>query len=155
MEGRISQKLFKAQELHCTASPCRIIGRDWAKHFISRILQLSHSQWIFRNITLHDSARGVKKQERKKKVLREVVRLSTVESHKIPVESQFLLEIDFGALVRSPLDQQAYWVSAMQAAWKAGRRNARASANREASTTRRARLKKSSRPALQFERLEK
>ena len=48
MEGKISHKIVEAQNLHCAMSPCRMSGRDWAKHFISRILQLSHSQWIFR-----------------------------------------------------------------------------------------------------------
>ena len=130
-------------------------GRDWAKHFISKLLQISHSQWLFRNITLHDTARGVKKLEKKREVLREVARLSTVEAHEIQMESQFLLEIDFGALARSPLERQAYWVSTMQAAWKAGRRNAGARANRGAGARRRARTKKPSRPVWQFEKMEK
>ena len=67
MEGKVSQKLIKAQELHCAVSPCRMSGRDWAKHFISKLLQISHSQWLFRNITLHDSARGVKQLEKRER----------------------------------------------------------------------------------------
>ena len=43
----------------------------------------------------------------------------------------------------------------MQAAWKAGRRNARARANRGAGARRRARNKKSGWPVWQFEKLEK
>ena len=34
MEGKISKEIVKAQELHCAVSPCRMSGRDWAKHFI-------------------------------------------------------------------------------------------------------------------------
>jgi hypothetical protein len=56
-EGRISVKLVSIQKLHCIASPCMMKGDDWMHHFISHILQLSRSQWTFRNITLHDKCR--------------------------------------------------------------------------------------------------
>ena len=30
------------------------MGGDWTKHFISKILHITHSQWIYRNFALHD-----------------------------------------------------------------------------------------------------
>ena len=48
--------------------------------------------------------------------------LTSVQESDIPESSQFLLEIDFKGLILSRLDRQSYWVAAMQAAIKAGRR---------------------------------
>ena len=46
------------QQFHCATASCRMNGDDWMKHFINHILHLSHSQWIFRNITLHHRTQG-------------------------------------------------------------------------------------------------
>ncbi len=33
-------------------------GADWAKQFISKILHITHSHWIFHNFSLHDKRIG-------------------------------------------------------------------------------------------------
>jgi len=58
MEGKVCKEIAAIQEAHCAISSCRMNGTDWMKHFISHLLHLSHSQWICRNITLHDKLRG-------------------------------------------------------------------------------------------------
>ena len=88
-------------------------------------------------------------------ILREIVHLSSVNENKVPPESQFLLEIDFGSLLNSPVERQAYWVSAMKTAWKAGRRRGRLKARMGAGARRRALRKRKVRPLWQFEKLER
>ena len=59
LHGKVSVEIAAIQNLHCMSSPsCRITGADWIKTFISHLLQISHSQWIFRNYTLHDKQQG-------------------------------------------------------------------------------------------------
>ncbi len=58
LHGKVSVDIAMIQKLHCMSSPaCRMTGNDWTKGFISHLLQMSHSQWIFRNYTLHDKQR--------------------------------------------------------------------------------------------------
>ncbi len=33
-------------------------GENWTKQFISKLLQITHSQWIYQNISLHDRQHG-------------------------------------------------------------------------------------------------
>ena len=54
MEGRISKKFYDIQLLHLRDVSGHLNGRDWVKIFITKLLQMTHSQWLFRNITLHD-----------------------------------------------------------------------------------------------------
>ena len=55
LHGKVSVEIASIQRFHCMMSPsCRLTGEDWMKAFISHLLQISHSQWIFRNYTLHD-----------------------------------------------------------------------------------------------------
>ena len=57
MEGKISKEIAAIQCTHSAVPPCRMNGDDWMKHFISHVIHISHSQWIFRNTTLHDKLR--------------------------------------------------------------------------------------------------
>ena len=55
----------------------------------------------------------------------------------LPVESKFLLEIDYSSLLRSSFERQSYWVRAMKAARHAGRRVATLQRNNGAAARRR------------------
>ncbi len=73
LHGKVSVEIAAIQNLHCMSAPsCRITGADWMKNFISHLLQISHSQWIFRNYTLHDKRQGYLRLRLRKEVLREI-----------------------------------------------------------------------------------
>ena len=103
-------------------SDCRMTGEDWMKHFIGKLLQISHSQWLYRNFTLHDKTRGYLRLQRRKEILKEVDRLLDTNPDDIPKESQYLLELDFTSLYSATFEKQSYWVLAMKAARRAGHR---------------------------------
>ena len=92
------------------------------KAFISQLLQISHSQWIFRNYTLHDRQRGYLRLRLRADILREVHRLLDTPPSEVPPESQYLLELDHSSIYTASYEDQAYWVLAVKAAHRAGRR---------------------------------
>ena len=57
-EGHISTHFYAIQSFHLSMSSSYLNGEDWTKQFISRLLQITHAQWIFRNISLHDKTQG-------------------------------------------------------------------------------------------------
>ena len=52
-EGYVSTHFYPIQSSHLTMSSNYLNGEDWTKQFISKLLQITHSQWIYRNISLH------------------------------------------------------------------------------------------------------
>jgi hypothetical protein len=108
MEGKVSTKIASIQRIHCAAAPCMMNGDDWMRHFISHVLRITHSQWIFRNITLHDKVCGTLRLQNREEVLREVEALLETDPMEVPVESKFLLEFDFDSLYRSSFERQTY-----------------------------------------------
>ncbi len=46
-EGYISTHFYTIQSFHLTMSSGYINGEDWTTQFISKILQITHCQWIF------------------------------------------------------------------------------------------------------------
>ena len=70
-------------------------GADWAKQFISQILHITHSQWIFRNFTLHNKRNGYLHKKKAEKVALELESLAGLAPEDVPTNSRFLLEINF------------------------------------------------------------
>jgi hypothetical protein len=123
LHGKVSVEIASIQRIHCMSSPsCRLTGSDWMKAFISHLLQISHSQWIFRNYTLHDKQRGYLCLHLRADILREVHELLETPLSDVPPESQYLLELDHSSMYNASYEEQAYWVLALKAAWHAGRR---------------------------------
>ena len=122
MEGRLSREIFLLQKHSLSCSPSRLTMADWSRHLISRVLQISHAQWVFRNVSLHDAREGYIKVKTRAAVLQEVDRLAEVDPILLPESSKYLLEIDFSSLHRDTLERQSYWLLAMKAAVKAGQR---------------------------------
>ena len=82
MEGRISKHFEKIQEKFLKNSDSLLNGQDWVKQFLTRILRISHLQWVYRNITFHDNQGGVRKTREIKKMREEALHFA----HTNPLE---------------------------------------------------------------------
>ena len=58
MEGKISWEILLIQESVLASSPSPLSIEYWTKHFITHSLQISHAQWVFRNMSLHNHTIG-------------------------------------------------------------------------------------------------
>ena len=125
MEGKVASALFRLQERHLTVSPSRLTIASWSRQFLSRLLQITHAQWVFRNVTLHDAAAGYLVECKREEILREIDDLAQTDPNDISESRRYLLEMDFTALHRSPIDTQSYWLLSMKSALRAGRRRNR------------------------------
>ena len=122
LHGRIPVSLTRFQQNYCASIGSRMNGSDWAKTFVLKLLDISHGQWMYRNFSLHNKCRGHLKLSHQAEVLTEIAILSESRPEDIPPESRFLLEVETATLDKQTLARQEYWVAAMKAALKAGRR---------------------------------
>ena len=91
----------------------------WNQYRISKLLQITHAQWIFRNISLYDKTQGYLRNKKADEILQLINEFADVPPEEIPNDSRFLLEINFTDLAKSHLETQTYWILAMEAAIKA------------------------------------
>lgn len=129
-EGYISTKIYERQKFHLQMSSSRLNATDWTKQLISKILQITHSQWVLRNISLHNQTNGYLHHKRVRELSEEIYRLSELDNDDISQESRFLLEMNLGTLMGQHTEIQAYWITAVHFA--------RAAAKRESAMGRRA-----------------
>ena len=132
-------------------------GGLWAKEFITRLLHITHSQWLFRNVSLHDKVDGYLQATKRRELLMEIDRLADTDPEALPPESRHLLKIDFNTLADSSTTKQTYWLYAIKAARRAGRRVVATLRRRGAGANARrlaARMGRRTRPALSLGTLE-
>ena len=98
-------------------------GAEWVKYFISRLLHISHGQWVLRNFTLHNQTRSYLWLKDRRQVLEEIDQLVDEVPTNILQDSWFPLEVDFRSLLHSSFECQSYWVMAVKAARRAGKRD--------------------------------
>jgi hypothetical protein len=109
LHGKVSLETVSNQQLHCMSSPsCRPTGNDWMKTFISHLLQMSHSQWIFRNYTLHNKQRGYLRLCLRSDILRKIHELLETPPSDVPLESWYLLELYHSSMYNVRYKEQAY-----------------------------------------------
>jgi hypothetical protein len=118
-EVYILTHFYKIQNFHLTMTSSYLNGTDWTKQFINKILQITHSQWIYCNILLSNKWQGYIRNKQSEDLLQEIDELSDLRPEDIPESSRFLLEINFTELMSSHIKMQAYWTLAVQAALSA------------------------------------
>ncbi len=91
-------------------------GEDWTKQFISKLLQITHSQWIYQNISLQDRQHGYLHAINATEIKQEIETLSNLAPKEVAKESRFLHEINFTDLSRFHIEAQKYWIFAVNAA---------------------------------------
>ena len=64
-EGKIARSWGSLQDRYYRSIGSQRTGRSWAKHLITHILSMTHTQWTHRNSVLHDrDERGLRREER-------------------------------------------------------------------------------------------
>ncbi len=104
-----STKIWKLQGAHCILAGTNINGHNWMKHFIQRLVEISHAQWLYCNFTLHHHAKGYLRQRTVNKVSRDVELLLGTRPSDIPQESRYLLETPQQLQHSSLPVHKAYW----------------------------------------------
>jgi hypothetical protein len=119
-EGHISIHFYEIQKFHLAMSSSFLNRADWTK--ISKILQITHSQWIYRNTSLHNKHQEYLHNKRAEHLLKEIESFANLAPEDIPESSRFLLEINFTELTKLHLETQKYWILAVNAALTANNR---------------------------------
>ena len=123
MEGCFSTHFYFIQHYHLVLSGSYLNGSDLTKSLISKLLHITHLQWIYRNFTLHDKLCSYLHNKSLEDIKQTIEELAETPPEDIPEGSKFLLEINFGDLTKSHIENQQYWIIALRAAITAGRRS--------------------------------
>ena len=115
-KGYISTHFYAMQSFHLTMLSSYLNGEDRTKQFISKLLQITHSRWICRNISSHNRQHGCLNALNVTEIMQEIETFSNLAPEEVAEESYFLLEINFTELSGFHIEVQKYWILAVNAA---------------------------------------
>ncbi len=89
---------------------------SWARQLVVRLLEVTHGQWIYRNIQVHDQQQGTLRTLEKEKLQREIEEEIGLGFEGFLEMDQSLAEVRLEDLERSGGERQEYWLLAVKTA---------------------------------------
>ena len=119
MEGMVSKYIVQIQKAYYEVHGGRYDPKAWVQQLSIRLLEITHGQWLYRNVQVHDSMSGILATERKEKLQSEIETQIQLGGEGLEPEDRFLLEINLEDLETTSGETQEYWLMAILAAREA------------------------------------
>jgi hypothetical protein len=88
----------------------------WATGLVVRLLEVTHGQWLYRNVVVHDATSGQVATARKEEIVAQIESERAVGGPGLVEEDRYLLDINMDDLSDMSVEGQEYWLLAIQAA---------------------------------------
>ena len=121
MEGMISVEVAKVQSEMEEAGQCKLTVKSWCEGLVLKLLEVTHGQWLYRNVHVHDRVSGENAMRRKESIRAELEYQMSLGENGLAEEDRYLLELNLDDLDHSTGEDQAIWLLALKAARKARR----------------------------------
>jgi hypothetical protein len=119
--GMVSHKLLPIQSAHFHTAGKSYRASGWIAGLITQLLQVTHTQWIYRCMLVHDRTTGVLISAHKVDLLKEIEHQLSLGPDDLAKEDRFLLECNFDDITTTSGEAQDYWLLGIQAAREASR----------------------------------
>ena len=116
MEGMISKEFGPIQWRYLTATGSSLSLKKWTTGLITRLLEVTHGQWLYRNVQVHDDVTGVNASLRKEEIIAEIEKQQETGEEGLLPEDRYLLEINLDDMEITSGEKQEYWLLAIRAA---------------------------------------
>ena len=119
MEGMISKEILKIQGKTEEAEKIKLSVSNWGVGLVTKLMEVTHGQWLYRNVHVHDAVSGEKAMNKKEAIRKELEVQMMLDEEGLVEEDQYLLRIKLDELDHSTGEEQAIWLMALRAARKA------------------------------------
>ena len=119
MEGMISKEVITIQQQYLATIGSRLSIDKWAKGLITKLLEVSHGQWLYRNVVVHDRVTGDAATRRKEEIQMEIEKQQELGENGLLQEDKFLMEVNLDDLETTSGEREEYWLLAIRAAREA------------------------------------
>jgi hypothetical protein len=104
--GMVSNKLLPLHSAIAYNSKSSSIATRWISGLITQLLQVTHTQWIYRCVLVHDRTTGMLISMHKEELLKEIKHQLLLGAGGLDKEDRFLLECKFDELVTTSGERQ-------------------------------------------------
>ena len=119
MEGMISVEVVSIQAQYLKEEDSRLSIPKWSEGLVIKLLEVTHGQWLYRNVHVHDFKTGDLASKRKEGLRQALEDQLELGEEGLAPEDEYLLDINLDNLDESTGEDQAIWLLALQAAREA------------------------------------
>ncbi len=118
LEGMISKEIATIQRQYIAVNGSHTGLTKWCSGLITRLLEITHGQWLYRNYIVHDPVSGTIATAKKEELLVEIERQRELGDVGLLEEDKYLAEVNLEEMATSSGERQHYWLLAIQTARK-------------------------------------
>ena len=116
MEGMISHQVVDRQRDHLRCKGTQWQLNKWASGLVVRLLEITHGQWLYRNVVVHDRTAGRLALIRKERIMVDIEEQQSKGEEGLLEQHKYLLEVNLDNLGESDGVGHEYWLLAIRAA---------------------------------------
>ena len=120
MEGMICKEIGGIQREYAGLQGSCLSVTKWSVGLVVKLLEVTHGQWLYRNIQVHDRSCGTLATLRKEELQLEIERQQELGTAGLLEEDCHLAECNLGDLETCSGERETYWLLATKAAREAG-----------------------------------
>ena len=118
LEGMVLLEIATLQQQHLQVSGSRMSIDRWMTGLIIKLLEITHGQWLYRNVIVHDNTTGTLITKRKEEIKLEIERQQELVSEGLLEKYKCLAEVRLEELESTNGDRKEYWLLAIKSARK-------------------------------------
>ena len=116
MEGMISKEAVEVQRIFYNLHGGKLSPAIWGRNLVVKLLEVTHGQWLYRNVQVHDTSTGLLATRRKEDLQKAIEDQLELGGEGLEDEDKWLLEINLEDLETTSGETQEYWLLAILAA---------------------------------------
>ena len=122
----ISKEIVSLQNQWLIVNGSELSLEKWATGLVTKLLEITHGQWLYRNLVVHDEVSGVLANKRKEELMMRIEEVQGMGGEELTEEEKLLVEVNLEDLEYSKGERQTYWLLAMETYKKRRLRRSRA-----------------------------
>ena len=115
MEGMISKEIIPIQADHVEIGACKLTLEAWSQGLVTKLLEATHGQWLYRNVHVQDDITGVAANARKEEIHQFIEDQLELGEEGLDKKDHYLLEVNLEDLKFTSGEEQHYWLLHIQA----------------------------------------
>ena len=119
LEGMVSTKIVALQQQSCLVNGSWVSLDKWSSGLITRLLEITHGQWLYHNFIVNDPLSGIIATGKKEELILEIERQRELGDAGLLDEDKYLAEVNLGDIENTLGERLHYWLLAIKTVWKA------------------------------------
>ena len=116
LEGMILKEITNIQQQYYAVNGSHMSLEKWCSGLITRLLKITHGQWLYRNYVVHDPVSGTIATAKKEELLLEIEQQRELGDAGLLEENKYLAKVNLEEMASSLGERQHYWLLAIQTA---------------------------------------